>query len=167
MERIRSYMIHEGVSTDYERKPDTEGYVLDGKKLLRHVLAGKGKLVITIYSALVPDLVSLIHGIYDHPGVASALVLLRGRFHWSMTSTAMRKYVLKYGCGRRKRSSSRRIGMPPDRVTRPWEVLEIDLMRVRIIVLANNEYLLLALDMASEFPIVFPLPTKQAEGVAR
>ena len=57
--------------------------------------------------------------------------------------------------------------MLPGRAIEPWEVLEVDLMRIGTQSLAGNKYLLLVVDKASKFPFAFPLPSKQAEGVAR
>ena len=57
--------------------------------------------------------------------------------------------------------------MLPDRALQPWDVLEMDFMSLGVKSLTNNEYLLLVVDKASRFPFAFPLPSKQADGVAR
>ena len=67
----------------------------------------------------------------------------------------------------RNRSRSQQIAMLPGRAIQPWEVIEIDLMSVGVESLSHNKYLLLVVDKASRFPFVYPLPSKQADGVAR
>lgn len=57
--------------------------------------------------------------------------------------------------------------MLPSHATRPWEVLEINLMCVGVSFLACNEYTLLAADKASKFPFTSPPPSKCVGGVAR
>ena len=57
--------------------------------------------------------------------------------------------------------------MLPGRAIEPWEVMEMDLMNMGTESLSRNKYLLLVVDEASKFPFAFPLPSKQAEEVAR
>ena len=46
-------------------------------------------------------------------------------------------------------------------------MLEVDLEKFPNKSEAGNEYLLLAVDKASKFPFAYPLPSKEAHGVAR
>lgn len=78
-----------------------------------------------------------------------------------------RERVLSCGDGRRDRSFSRRNATLPGHATQPREVLEIDWVHVGATSMTSNEYFLLAVDKASKLPFAFPLPLKQAEGVAR
>ena len=78
-----------------------------------------------------------------------------------------REYVLSCGCRRRKRSRSQHLAMLPARFLEPSEVLEVDLQKVPNTSEAGNEYLLLGIDKASKFPFAYPLPSKEAHGVAR
>ena len=78
-----------------------------------------------------------------------------------------REYVLSCRCRRRKRSRSQQIAMLPARFLEPWEVLEVDLQKFPNTSDAGNEYLLLVVDRASRFPFAYPLPSKEAHGVAR
>ena len=75
--------------------------------------------------------------------------------------------MLSCGCRRKKRSRSQRIAMLPARFLEPWEVLEVDLQRFPNTSEAGNEYLLLVVDKASKFLFGYPLPSKEAHGVAR
>ena len=57
--------------------------------------------------------------------------------------------------------------MTPVRAVDPWEELEIDLLTINTTSRSNNKHILLVVDRASKFPFGFPLPTKEADGVAR
>ena len=114
-----------------------------------------------------PEFLSLVHVIHGHPGVATTLILVRERFFWPTMARDVREYVLSCRCRMRKRSNSQRVAMLPERAIEPWEVMEIDLMSVGTESLSGNRYLLLVVDKASKFPFAFPLPSKQAEEVAR
>lgn len=57
--------------------------------------------------------------------------------------------------------------MTPGRTVQPWEELEMDLLSIDTTSQANNEYVLLIVDRASNLPFGFPLPAKQGESVAR
>ena len=93
--------------------------------------------------------------------------LMRARFHWPTMSRDTRDYVLSCGCRHRKRSNSQRIAMLPARFLSPWEVLEMDLQEMRMPSETGNHILLLVVDRATRFPFAFPLPSKEAIGVAR
>lgn len=79
----------------------------------------------------------------------------------------LRERVLSCGCRRREHSASKIIPILVSHTTQPRKVLQIDLMRIRVSSLTNFEYLLLGVHKASKFPFAFPLPSKQAERVAR
>lgn len=146
-----------------------ERYVLDDNDLLWHVSSERrqqGRLVIT--RSLVPVILSLVHAIHGHPGIAATLILLRERFFWDTMIRDTRECVLSCTCRRRrKRSHSQQIVMLPGRAISPWEVLEVDLMRAGTESNTGNKYLLLVVEKASKFPLAYPLPVKQAEGVTR
>lgn len=117
---------------DHEEKLDTKSCLLDHRDLLWYAPARKRKPALTIHHALVSDLISLVHTMHSHPGVASTLVLLRKRFHWLTRTRDVREYVFSCGCRRRKRSTSQRIVMLPGHITHPCAMLEIDLIRVGV-----------------------------------
>ena len=57
------------------------------------------------------------------------------RFHYSVSywpgrCRGAREYVLSSGCRRRKRTRSQRMAMLPGRYLEPWEVPEVDLLRI-------------------------------------
>ena len=86
---------------------------------------------------------------------------------WPTMVRDVREDVLSCGCRRRKRSNNQQLALLPARAVEPWEILEVDLLRIGTTSLAGNEYILLAVDKASKFPFAFPIPTKRAEGVAQ
>ena len=57
--------------------------------------------------------------------------------------------------------------MLPSRFLRPGEVLKVDIQDMGVKSDAGNKVLLVAADKASKFLFAFPLPTKEAIGVAR
>ena len=163
--RIRSHLLS-------SRPGDITGrnaylYMLKDRDHIWHLTNETTKPILAIARALVPELLALIHHLHGHPGVASTLALARERFYWPTVVRDVREYVLSCGYRRRKRSSSQQLALLPARVIEPWEVLEIDLLRIGTTSLAGNEYILLAADNASKFPFAFPIPTKKAEGVAQ
>ena len=108
-----------------------------------------------------------MHCKHGHPGVARTLALLQDRFHWSGMCRDAREYVLSCGCRRRKRSRSQQLAILPATFLEPWEVLQVDLQKFPNTAEAGNKYLLLVVDKASKFPFAYPLPSKEAHGVAR
>ena len=116
---------------------------------------------------MVLELLSLVHAIHGHPGVAATLILVRERFFWPTIARDFREYVLSCKCRMRKRSNSQWVPMFPGRAIEPWEVMEMDVMSVGTESLGRNKYLLLVVDKASKYSFAFPLHSKQAEGVAR
>ena len=147
-------------------------YLLDDQRLVWYELEQRGipvrrTSVLAVPRSLVADLLALVHCQHGHPGVGRTLALLRDRFHWPGMCRDARDYVLCCGCRRRKRSRSQRIAMLPARFLEPWEVLEVDLQRIPNTSEAGNEYLLLVVDKASRFLFAYPLPSKEALGVAR
>lgn len=57
--------------------------------------------------------------------------------------------------------------MLPGQAIQPWDVLEIDLMSPDVKSLANNECLPVVVEKASRFPLAFPSPSNQTDGMAR
>ena len=76
-------------------------------------------------------------------------------------------YVLSCGCRRREKPASQRVAMLPSRFLRPGEVLEVDIKDMGMKSNAGNKVLLVVVDKVSKFLFAFPLPTKEALGVAR
>ena len=142
-----------------------EDYLLDHRDLLCYAPLGR-KPVLAVKQSLIPNLTSLIHTLHAHPGVAATLALLRERFHWPSMARDVREYVLSCGCRRRRRAASQKIAMLRGRALEPWDILEMDLLSLGVKSLDKNEYLLQVADKASRFPFAFPLPSKQADGVA-
>lgn len=56
--------------------------------------------------------------------------------------------------------------MMPARLLQPWEVLEMDLLDMKVNSKSGNRYLLLVVDRASKFVLAYPLPSKEALGVS-
>ena len=58
--------------------------------------------------------------------------------------------------------------MLPARYLEPWEVLQVGLLRILNTSETGNEYLLLVVDKPSfRFQYPSPLPSKEAQGIAR
>ena len=143
-------------------------YLIDDNDLLWYLNDDmKQKPVLAIPRVLVPELLSLVHAMHGHPGIAATLILLKERFFWPNMTRDVKEYVQSCRCRMRNRSRSQQIAMLPGRAIQPWEVIEIDLMSVGVESLSHNKYLLLVVDKASRFPFAYPLPSKQADGVAR
>ena len=142
-------------------------YMIDDRDLIWYSTKEAREPTLAIPRAMVPELLALIHYLHGHPGVASTLALTRERFFWPTMVRDVREYVLSCGCRRRKRSNNQQLALLPARAIEPWEILEVDLLRIGTTSLAGNEYILLAVDKASKFPFAFPIPTKKAEGVAQ
>ena len=149
----------------HEEQP--EQYVIDDRDLIWFTGKTAKKPTLAIPRSVVADVLSLVHTLHGHPGVASTLILIRERFHWHTMARDVREYVLSCGCRRRKRSRSQQVALLPARAVEHWEVIEIDLLRIGGTSLSGNDYMLLAVDKASKFPFAFPLSSKKAEGVAR
>ena len=137
--------------------------ILDDRELIWYSTNETIKPILEIPRTLVPELLALIHHLHGHPGVASTLALTREHFYWLTLIRDVREYVLSCGCRRRKRSNSQQLTLLSARAVEPWEVLEVDLLRIGTTSLAGNKYILLAVDKASKFPFAFPTPTKRAE----
>ena len=56
--------------------------------------------------------------------------------------------------------------MLPARYLEPWEILEVDLLRIPNKSETGNEYLLPVADKASRFLFAYPLPSTGAQGIA-
>lgn len=146
-----------------ERKED---YQLDERGIIRYTDT-RGKDLIAVPRLMVADVLALVHGLHGHAGVGATLALVRDHFHWPTVVKDTRQYVLSCGCRNRKRPTSRKAAMMPGRRAEPWDELEIDLLTLDVKSDSDNKYVLLVVDKASGFPFGFPLPSKQAVGVAR
>ena len=145
---------------------DGERYSVDDQELMWYSNL-VGKMVLAVPRCLVPEVLALVHSLHGHAGVASTLALVRERFYWPSIARDTKEYVLSCGCRRRKRSNSQKTAMMPGHPVEPWEVLEMDLLKMGATSLAGNSHLLLVVDKGSKFPFAFPIPSKEAEGVAR
>lgn len=56
----------------------------------------------SIPRALVPGVLPLVHGTYDHRGVARTLMLVKGKRRWPTVAQYVREYVLSCESGKRK-----------------------------------------------------------------
>ena len=142
-------------------------YMFDDRDLIWYSTNETTKPTLTIPRALAPELLALIHHLHGPPGVASTLALTSERFYWPTVVRDVREYVLSCGCRRRKQSNSQQLALLPARAVEPWEVLEVDLLRIGTTSLDGNEYILLAVDKAAKFPFAFPILTKKAERVTQ
>ena len=154
--------------TDAELNKDLS----DDQNLLRQESERVGLLarktsILAIPHCLEPHLLALVHCQHGQPRVTRTLSLLRDRFYWPGVCRDTRDYVLSCGCRRRKRSRSQRRAMLPTRFLEPEEVLEVNLQRFPNTSHDGIEYLLLMVDKASKFPFAYPVPSKEAKGVAR
>ena len=86
-------------------------------------------MALVIPRCLVSDLLALVHCQHGRPRIAWTLSILRDRFHWPGMCRGTRKYVLSFGCRRRKRSRSQHMAILTARFLTPWEVLEVNLQR--------------------------------------
>ena len=57
--------------------------------------------------------------------------------------------------------------MLPTRFLHPWDVLEMDILDMKVDSSTGNRHLLVVVDRATKFLSAFPLPTKESVGVAR
>lgn len=94
LEGVRSHLLHEEVSTDREERLDTKRYLLDHRDLVWYTSGGSGNPVLVIHRELVSGLMALVHAMYGHPSVASALALLREHFHWATMTRNVQEYAL-------------------------------------------------------------------------
>ena len=141
-------------------------YVMDDNGL--SWVAPRGKIPrLAVPRSLVPGIIALAHSTYGHPGTAKTTSLISHRYCWPTLIKDVRDYALSCGCRRRKGSASQRLAMLPSRFLRPGEVLEVDIQDMGVKSDAGNKVLLVAFDKASKFLFAFPLPTKEAVGVAR
>lgn len=77
-----------------------------------------------------------------------------------------REHVLSFGLRGQRRSASQNVAMPFGKPIEPWDVLEMNLMSLAVATLTGEEYFSLDVDKASKLMFTFPLPSKQANGVA-
>ena len=127
------------------------------------------KPTLTIPRTLVPELLELIHHLYECSGVASPLALRRGHFHWSTVVRDTRKYVLCCGwcCGRKRSSSQQLFALLPTRAASETVGGTRSRLASYLYHFFGNGCILLAVDKASKFPFAFSIPSKREEGVAR
>ena len=70
-------------------------------------------------------------------------------------------------CRMIKRPWSKQLYMLPTRFPHPWDVLEMDILDMKVVSSTGNRYLLVVVDRASKFLSAFPLPTKESVGVIK
>ena len=126
--RIRSQLLSSQPGDVTVRNADR--YMLDDRDLIRYSTNETIKPTLAIPRALVPELLALIHHLHGHSEAASTLALMRERFYWPTVVRDVREYGLYCGCRRRKRSNSQQQTLLPARAVEPWEVLEVDLLRI-------------------------------------
>lgn len=143
-----------------------EDFITDDVGILWYVPRGQ-KPVLAVPRSMISRVLSLVHSIHGHPGVARTTLLVRDRFGWPTLRRDVREYVLSCGCRRRKRSNSRKVWMLPARFLKPWEVLEMDIQDLHQVSAAGNRYLLVVVERASKFVFGYPLPSKSALEVSR
>lgn len=143
-----------------------DDYVLDDDNVLYYAPRGE-KLTLALPRTMVAGALALVHSTNGHPGIAITTLIMKTKFSWPTMRRDVREYVKSCGCRRRKRSSSRKVGMLPARFLRPWEVLEMDIQDLHQLSSAGNRYLLVVVDKATKFLFGFPLPSKEAVEVSR
>lgn len=144
---------------------DTKGYSVGADSIIRHE-DSTGRRTPAIPADMVADVLSLVHSLHGHAGVGATQAAVRNHFHWPTITRDTRHYVLSCACRRRKRSHSRRVAMMPARPLEPWDELQMDILKIDTPSDSGNVYILLVVDRASKFPFGFPLPSKEATGVA-
>lgn len=107
---LRSNLMHEEVHKNDRDERLHDDYFLDDYDLVYHAPLGWGP-VLAVHQSLVPDLMSLIHALHVHPGVASTLALIRERFHCPSIARDAREYVRSCGCRTRRKSASQKVAM--------------------------------------------------------
>lgn len=155
LSQVRECLDKPGCRTDY---------CVDEQGIIRFVDSG-GKKVIAVPQSMVADVLALVHELHGHVGVGPTLTLVRDCFHWLTLVKDTKQYVLSCGCRRGKKSNSRRVAMMPGRFVEPWDELVIDILAIDTKSDSGNKYVLVV-DKATRFPFGFPLPNKQAVGVA-
>ena len=145
---------------------DVEGYHVGTDGILRFQKE-LGKKLLAVPQSMVPEILALVHTLHGHVGVGATIAITRKHFFWHTLAKDARLYVLSCGCNRRKRPNSRRVAMTLGRPLEPWAELQMDILRIDTASKSGNNYVLLVVDRATKFPFAFPLPSKQAEGVAR
>lgn len=147
-------------------KGETGDYVLDDQNLLFH--APRGKLhAIALPRKLIPGVLALAHGTFVHPGRARTTLIIADKYHWPTLKEDVNRYVRSCRCRMRKRQWSAQLHMLPARFLRAWEVLELDILDMKVVSNKGNRYLLVVVDRATKFLSASPLPTKGTLGVSR
>ena len=153
-------------------KKEMVRYLLDDQDLVWYEVEQSGILArrtsaVVVPGVLVAYVLALVHCQHEHPGVGKTISQLRDRFHWPEMCRDAREYVLLWGCRRKKRARSQRLAMLPARYLEPWEVLEVDFLRIPNTSETGSEYLLLIVDKASRFLIAHLLASKEVQQIAR
>ena len=82
--------------------------------------------------SIVPGVLALVHGTFGHPGIAKTTIIIERKYNWPTLKRDVRDYVLSCRCRRRKRPWSTQLTMLPARFLHPWDVLEIDLLDMKV-----------------------------------
>ena len=112
-------------------------------------------------------MLALAHGTFGHPGRARTTLIIADKYHWPSLKQDVRHFVESCRCRMKKRQWSTQLRMLPARFLRAWEVLEMDILDMKVVSSKGNRYLLVVVDRASKFLFAFALPTKETVGVSR
>ena len=117
---------------------------------------------------LIPEVLSLVHSTFGHPGVARTTLSVRNEYSWPSLRKEVRQYVLSCGCRQRKRRNSHKVWMVPVRFLHPWEVIAVvDIQDFHQVPAHGNRYLLVVVDRASKVLDGYCLASKGSLEVSR
>ena len=89
------------------------------------------------------------------------------KYHWPSLKQDVTRYVESCRCRMKKRPWSKQLYMLPTCFLHPWDVLEMDILDMKVVPSTGNRYLLVVVDRATKFLSAFPLPTKESVGVSK
>lgn len=119
--------------------------------------------MVALRRTLISGVLALAHGPFGHPGIAGTTMIIADRCHWPMLKKDVRDYVLPCRCRMRKRPWSKQLHMSPAHFSRPWEILEMNILDMKMTSHKGNRYLLVVVDRATKFHFAFPLPTTDGD----
>jgi len=133
---------------------------------------GSNKIPIYVPGTLRYAVLTLFHGVplTGHLGFAKAYSLLRPRFYWPEMARELRRWIgACHCCQRRKPPRNQRHGRSGlmDRLPRPFATLHFDLVGPFEETDRGAVYILTVMCPFTMWPFAIPIPSKDAEEVAR
>lgn len=140
-----------------------EGFLTDDEGILWYSPRGQ-KPTLAVPRAMITPVLSLLHSMYGYPEAARTTLLIKEKFSWAILRRDVREYLLSLGCRRRKMANGRKVWVLPTRCLKPWEMLQRDIQDLHKVSAAGNRYLLVVMERARKYFLLFayPLQTKGA-----